>query len=174
MHNERETELDNAEAAAIDVTTAAPTTDALAVAQNEVQQLKNSLARVSADFENYKRRIGKDQLTWRQSSQIEIFMALLSTVDDFEQAFLQYEAGKNPELDQWITGFKMIHQSFHDLLTKFNIKVIDASMPFNPEYHEAIAQVAAAQPSGTIVTVHQKGFVLGDRVLRPAKVTVAQ
>ncbi|HLB40824.1 MAG TPA: nucleotide exchange factor GrpE, partial [Candidatus Babeliales bacterium] len=98
----------------------------------------------------------------------------LSTVDDFEQAFLQYEAGKNPELDQWITGFKMIHQSFHDLLTKFNIKVIDASMPFNPEYHEAIAQVAAAQPSGTIVTVHQKGFVLGDRVLRPAKVTVAQ
>ncbi len=141
----------------------------------ELQQLRSSLARVSADFENYKKRVIKDQVAWRQNSQAEIFLELLVTIDGFDQAFAQYESGKNPELDNWITGFQMIHKNFHDLLKKFNLKIIDENLPFNPEYHEAIAQVEVEnKASGEIVMVHQKGFILGDRVLRPATVTVAK
>lgn len=141
----------------------------------EIQQLRSSLARVSADFENYKKRVTKDQAAWRQNSQAEIFLELLVTIDSFDQAFAQYEAGKHPELDNWMTGFQMIHKNFNDLLKKFKLTVIDGNLPFNPEYHEAIAQVVADhKASGEIVTVHQKGFMLGDRVLRPATVTVAK
>src|SRR3990167_5559181 len=140
--------------------------------EQELQQLRSALARVSADFENYKKRITKDQAAWRQNSQAEIFLELLVTIDSFDQAFTQYESGKNPELDNWITGFQMIHKNFHDLLKKFKITIIDENLPFNPEYHEAIAQVVADNKAvGEIVTVHQKGFMLGERVLRPATVT---
>ncbi|HLB93732.1 MAG TPA: nucleotide exchange factor GrpE [Candidatus Babeliales bacterium] len=143
--------------------------------EQELQQLRSALARVSADFENYKKRITKDQAAWRQNSQAEIFLELLVTIDSFDQAFTQYESGKNPELDNWITGFQMIHKNFHDLLKKFKITIIDENLPFNPEYHEAIAQVVADNKAvGEIVTVHQKGFMLGERVLRPATVTVAK
>lgn len=141
----------------------------------ELQQLRSSLARVAADFENYKKRVTKDQAAWRQNSQAEVFLELLVTIDSFDQAFAQYETGKNPELDNWITGFQMIHKSFNDLLKKFNLKIIDENLPFNPEYHEAIAQVVVEnKAAGEIVTVHQKGFMLGERVLRPATVTVAK
>lgn len=143
--------------------------------EQELQQLRSALARVSADFENYKKRITKDQAAWRQNSQAEIFLELLVTIDSFDQAFTQYESGKNPELDNWITGFQMIHKNFHDLLKKFKITIIDENLPFNPEYHEAIAQVVADNKAvGEIVMVHQKGFMLGERVLRPATVTVAK
>lgn len=143
--------------------------------EQELQQLRSALARVSADFENYKKRVTKDQAAWRQNSQAEIFLELLVTIDSFDQAFTQYESGKNPELDNWITGFQMIHKNFHDLLKKFKITIIDENLPFNPEYHEAIAQVVADNKAvGEIVTVHQKGFMLGERVLRPATVTVAK
>lgn len=143
--------------------------------EQELQQLRSALARVSADFENYKKRVTKDQAVWRQNSQAEIFLELLVTIDSFDQAFTQYESGKNPELDNWITGFQMIHKNFHDLLKKFKITIIDENLPFNPEYHEAIAQVVADnKAAGEIVTVHQKGFMLGDRVLRPATVTVVK
>ena len=141
----------------------------------ELQQLRSSLARVSADFENYKKRVTKDQAAWRQNSQAEVFLELLVTIDSFDQAFMQYESGKNPELDNWMTGFQMIHKNFQDLLKKFNLKIIDETLPFNPEYHEAIAQVEIEnKAAGEIVMVHQKGFILGDRVLRPATVTVAK
>lgn len=141
----------------------------------ELQQLRSSLARVSADFENYKKRVTKDQAAWRQNSQAEIFLELLVVIDSFDQAFAQYESGKSPELDKWMTGFQMIHKNFHDLLKKFKLQIIDENLPFNPEYHEAIAQVTAENKTpGEIVTVHQKGFMLGERVLRPATVTVAK
>jgi len=142
---------------------------------NQVGQLKSSFARISADFENYKKRISKDQINWRHNNQSEIFLELLLTIDSFDQAFYKYESGKNPELDAWLEGFKMIHKNFYSFLDKFNIKIIDSNIPFDPEYHEALSQVESDKhDSGEIVEVLQKGFILGDRVLRPAKVSVAK
>jgi molecular chaperone GrpE len=143
--------------------------------KSEMQQLKDSFLRLNADFENYKKRIVKEKATWITDCQANILSDLLPIVDDFDRAFLGYKKGENKDIDKWLEGFELIYKSFYKFLDKYEIKEITDFSIFNPEYHEAIAQVESEKhKSGDIVSVLQKGFILKDRVLRPARVTVAK
>jgi len=148
--------------------------DELAKAQALVQEFKDALQRERADFQNYRRRMEKERETLRPNITAEVMTKMLPVVDDIERAMGSIPA-EDKEKD-WVTGILQISRKFTNLLEAEGIKVISPlGEPFDPKFHEAIG---ADEPtdeieSGHITAVLQKGYVKGDRVLRPAMVRVA-
>ncbi|KKP35553.1 MAG: Protein GrpE [candidate division TM6 bacterium GW2011_GWF2_32_72] len=141
--------------------------------ENQKDKLQESYIRLVADFENYKRRVEKEKLGWVKMAQSNVFYDLLPVIDDFDRALKEKEA--DASMTVWLEGFKLIRKSLDKILDKYEIKYIDCSIPFNPELHEAVAQIDSANhKSGQIVEVYQSGYIMKDQVLRPAKVVVAK
>lgn len=143
--------------------------------QIELRQAKDTLLRLNADFDNYKKRVVKEKANWLLDAQAEVIVSLLPIIDDFDRAMNESkkkEQGK--DLEVWISGFELIHKAFHKFLDKYNIKEITGFIHFDPEFHEAISQVDSDQESGTIIDIVQRGYTFNDKVLRPAKVVVAK
>lgn len=131
---------------------------------------------VSADFENYKKRVMQEQKNWIATAQADILSDLLTIVDNFERALKEQEKQEfSKELHVWLQGISMIYQLLQKLLEKSDVEKITQDDTFNPIYHEAVMQVDAPEhESGTIVEVLQKGYLFKGKVLRPAKVSVAK
>lgn len=143
----------------------------LTTCQNELATWKEQCVRVTADFENYKRRMSKEQAQWTFISQKSIMLDLVNTLDDFERALEQHE---NQE-DALYKALEMMHKSLVKLLEKHDVKSFASYDQFDPELHEAIAHVPSPdKESGDIVDVVSKGYMIKDKVLRYAKVAVAQ
>ncbi len=136
--------------------------------------VKSQLLRVTADFQNFKSRIEKERMQYIQIGHLSVVEKLLPIVDDVDRAIS--EARKKDDTDQaWLSGFDLIAKSLCKLLDECGVKLIEQNSSFDPELHEALAQVENADyESGAIVQVMQKGFMIGERVLRPVKVTVAK
>jgi len=143
---------------------------------DQVQLWKDRFARVSADLENFKRRVEKERTHWMQVAQADLMLDLLSIVDDFERALQQGDTQDlAPEMKTWLNGFTMIGQSLFKMLQKYGLQEITEQKNFDPNLHEAMAQIESpVHESGQIVEVLQKGYRLNDQILRPAKVTVAK
>lgn len=134
---------------------------------------KNRAIQASADFENYKKRVEKERVQWMSAAQSAVLLDLISVVDDFDRAFEQKE--KTADMAQWLAGFELIYKGVHKLLEKYGIKEMKVEKTFDPSLHEAIMQVESAEhTSGDVVKVLQKGYMLKDQILRPAKVSVAK
>ncbi len=142
----------------------------------ECEQWKDKFVQVSADMQNYKRRVEKEQSMWTRRAQEDVLIKLLTIVDDFDRALAEHEKHeRTPELDTWLEGFELIGKGLYKFLGNMNVVEIKQMKTFDPTLHEAIAQVDMPDKSeGDIVDVVQKGFMFGDEVLRPAKVTVAK
>lgn len=140
----------------------------------ELQEWKSRFVRVSADLENFRRRVEKERIDWMRVAQAEVLQDLLSVVDDFDRA-LQEGEKSDSDIASFLEGFSLISKSLYKLLEKYGVTEITEHKTFDPNLHEAIAQVDSPDhQSGEIVQVMQKGFMLKDKVLRPAKVTVAK
>lgn len=144
--------------------------------QVDLQQWKDSALRMSADFENFKRRTVKERATWVEDARADVLGDLLTIIDNFDRAFEQSQViDGDPKLAVWLQGFAMIRKSLYDLLARYEVKIMPDDLPFDPQYHEAIAQVPSEKVvSGQIVEIVQKGFLINGRVLRVARVVVAQ
>jgi molecular chaperone GrpE len=144
--------------------------------KKELAYWKDQFLRSKADFENFKRRIEKEQTQWFQTAQAVLLFDLLNVVDDFDRAFEEKQKeGYSLELKAWIEGFELIRKSLHKLLSKYDVKEIKIEAEFDPRIHEAVAQVDSPDhKAGQIVDVIQKGYTFKDAVLRPAKVTIAR
>jgi molecular chaperone GrpE len=130
---------------------------------------------LSADFQNYKKRIDHERVEWSQEAQRKVFLELLEIIDNFERALDVERKRETTEGVAWLAGFEMIYQSLEKLIHSFGVKEITDFSVFNPKYHEALMQVESADhTSGEIVQVLQKGYVMNDKVIRPATVSVAQ
>jgi len=144
--------------------------------KEKINSLQEQLARLTADFQNYKKRTEKDQLLWTDRARSDVFSALLPSIDNFDRALL--DAQKNEQSDsfkEWITGFALISKSLYEMLAAQKVTPIEQITVFDPHLHEAVVQVESADhESGAIVEVLQKGFMFKDTVLRTAKVTVAK
>ena len=142
----------------------------------EVAEWKDKFVRLNADFENFKKRMIEQQRLWIGTAQAEIFVDLLTITDNFERALTEHEKQeKTPESKAWIEGFALIYQSLVALFHKFGLEEITQHDTFNPIYHEALVQVDSPDhEAGAIVEVMQKGYRFKDKVLRPAKVSVAK
>lgn len=144
--------------------------------KNELQQVRDSLLRLSADFDNYKRRIEKEKINWIEMAKSDMLLDILDIVDNFDRAMSeQKKSDSNKDLSVWISGFEMIYKSLYKFLEQNGVKEISETTSFDPELHEAISQIESEKhKSGDIVSVLQKGFMLKDKILRPAKVIVAK
>lgn len=137
----------------------------LVACQAAQQEWKEKYLRVMADMANYNKHIEKERALWSQLARADLLTPLLDVVDNFDRAAQTEEL--NP-------GIKMIHSAFVEFLKNAGVQEVSYDA-FNPELHEALMQVdAEGKDSGTIVAVMQKGYALGEKVLRPAKVSVTK
>ena len=147
---------------------------ALEEAQAKTREYSEGWQRERADFNNYKRRIERDQQTLSQSITGEILKKYLSVLDDMDRAVKMRPA--EGDLSAWSAGIELIYRKLQNILDQEGIKRIPAEAEeFDPTRHEAITyEESPDHASGAVIGVVQEGYTLGDRVLRPARVRVAR
>jgi len=148
----------------------------LEACKTELQGLKERYIRVSADLQNYAKRVEKEKAQWIRIAQSELLLDLLAVVDDFDRALQESKKMDVPTgCSAFVDGVAMIYKSFFKFLKKNEVAEISEMTIFDPHLHEAISQIDSPDhKSGEIVEVLQKGFMLKDKILRPAKVVVAK
>ncbi len=135
--------------------------------EKELAEAKQRYFSLAADFDNVRKRASKEYESMRFEISTRLLRPILEIVDDFERAL---EAEKSNQ-----EGLLLIKKAFEKYLQQNNVSVIESSTHFDPEIHEAVMYVAdSGVQSGLIVSVLQKGYLFQERVLRPAKVSVAQ
>jgi molecular chaperone GrpE len=148
--------------------------DALTTCMQEMTQWKERYLHVSADLANYKRRVEKDQIQWTTMAQARVLTPLLGIVDNFERAMIDKPDTSDEKVNAWIKGMTMVQNDVQKLLHSFGVKEVPTQGEFDPLYHEALMNVSAEnKASGSIVAVLEKGYMIGDTVLRVAKVSIA-
>ena len=146
----------------------------LKACKQSLAEWQEKFARLSADFENYKKRLSREQASWKQLAQIQVLTDLLPIIDNFERAMTHVDTVRSKSDESWVDGIAMIYSSFLDYLQKVGIKEV-SYQTFDPVFHEALMHVESPDhKSGEIVQIMEKGYLLGDRVLRPAKISVAK
>ncbi|MCX8044850.1 MAG: nucleotide exchange factor GrpE [Desulfobacterota bacterium] len=142
--------------------------------RQENKDLSDRLLRTLAEFDNYRKRVTKEKEDLIAYGTEKLASALLPVLDNFERACEQAHTAQ--DVRQVIEGVEMILKQFRETLEKFHIKSFHAAgEPFDPEKHEAIAQQEHdTYPPNTVTAEVQKGYVLGDKLLRPARVIVAK
>jgi molecular chaperone GrpE len=145
----------------------------LADAQAKASEYLDGWQRARAEFANYKKRADKERDEIVQNATIETLRKLLPVIDDFDRAVANVPADKAD--DELLKGFSLIHRKLLALLDNAGVKVINpVGEEFDPAFHEAIGRDESGDVhSGHITVVLQKGYVYGDKVLRPALVRVA-
>lgn len=145
----------------------------LILAQKEAQANQDARLRTLAEFQNYKKRVERELSESYQRASLDMLVKLLPIIDDFERGFsnLPDEIKGHP----WLEGISLIQRKFQKLLEDYDVAVIDpVGEVFDPNRHEAVGvEESAAVESGHVATTLQKGYVCGERVLRPALVRVA-
>ena len=149
--------------------------------KDETEELKARIAdledknlRMMAEFDNYRRRTNKEKLELMATAGERIFTEMLPLIDDFERAVSAME--KTDDIDSVREGIRLIQQKFLAFLAKNDVHVIEtASADFNTDEHEAVTTFAAGEENkGKVIDCTQKGYKLGDKVIRFAKVVVGE
>lgn len=140
-------------------------------AEARAAEYKDGWARAQADFQNYRRRLERDNELTYISMKGDIVRKILPVLDDLERA-LQNRPADSP----WANGIELIARKLQNVIESEGIKRIEAEgVEFDPNFHEAIShEPADGVKSGYVIGVVQNGYMLGDRVIRPALVRVAQ
>jgi molecular chaperone GrpE len=151
----------------------AETTDSLQAAQQERDALRDRLLRTAAEFDNFRKRVDRERRELSEFAASDILVELLPIVDNFERAL---QAPAPAEADSFRTGIEMIHRQMLDLLRKRGVKPIEAlGADFDPNFHQAVIHEASPDHrDGEVMAELQRGYMLGDRLLRPAMVKVAK
>ena len=140
--------------------------------QQPEQEVDDRLLRLAADFENYKKRATRARLEYVALANERLVKDLLPILDDLERAL---EAAAEHEEAKLEEGVRLVHRSLAHLLEREGLKQIDTEGVFDPHVHEALlAQPSEEHESGDVLDVIQKGYRLGDRVIRPARVIVSE
>lgn len=136
------------------------------------------LLRTAADLENFKKRAARERIEAAQSATAVLLQKLLPVLDHFEmaQTAAQTTEATPAGIESLQTGIAMIQQQLKGILAETGLEEIDArGKPFDPTWHEAVAQMETADvPEGQVVQQIRKGYRLKDRLLRPATVVVAR
>src|SRR3954470_19179977 len=136
----------------------------------ERDESRSSLQRLKADFNNYRKRAARDQKSLATRAAESLVKELLPVVDDLERALVAAEEHEEAQLED---GVRLVHQSLVQTLAKQGLEEIETDGRFDPHVHEALLSQPSEAEEGTVVEVLAKGYRLGDRVLRPARVIVA-
>ena len=147
--------------------------DPLAELRRERDDFKDKWLRKTAEFDNYRKRIERERREQADQAVVNLMQELLLVVDDFDRA-LTIEAGGGA--DAYRKGVELIHQKLHDLLRKRGVKAFDVlGTDFDPNIHQAVMHESSPDHrEGEVIGEMQKGYMMGDRLLRPAMVKVAK
>ena len=143
----------------------------VALLERERDELIDDLKRVAADFDNYRKRALRDQQALIARAHERLVKELLPVVDDLERALVAAEEHEEAKLEE---GVRLVHRELRDALAKEGLVEIETDGEFDPHVHEALLTQPSDEDEGAILQVIQKGYRLGDRVLRPARVVVSQ
>lgn len=149
-----------------------------AVTSSEAERKRDEyydlLLRKTAEFDNFRKRIGRERQAVAEAAAADLLTELLPLVDDLERA-LSAEADDG-QANAYRRGVELIHRQLLDVLSKRGVRPIEAlGADFDPYYHQAVAHDAAAgRRDGEVIEEFRRGYMLGDRLLRPAMVKVAK
>ena len=137
----------------------------------KASEYKDGWVRSQAEFQNYKKRIERDNELMYASMKGDIIKKMLPALDDLERALQN-----RPAEDAWANGIELIARKLQNILESEGVRRIEANgAAFDPTFHEAITHEPSADiESGYVIAVVQNGYMLGERVIRPALVRVAQ
>ena len=144
--------------------------DELAQMTRERDEYLDSLQRLKAEFDNYRKRSARDQESLVARAGERLVRELLPVLDDLERALVAAEQHEEAKLED---GVRLVHRQLAELLRKEGLVEIETNGKFDPHVHEALLSQPSEAEEGSVLDVLQKGYVLGDRVLRPARVVVA-
>ena len=150
--------------------------DIIEALQKQIEDTTNELLKSKAEFINYRKRLEDEKLRVFKYCNEDLIMELLPTIDNFERAIKLDDTNLEDELSKFLEGFKMIYCNLLNIIKKYGVIEIDGfNKPFNPTYHQAVLteKVEGVEP-GYVVEVLQKGYILKDKVIRPAMVKVSE
>jgi molecular chaperone GrpE len=139
--------------------------DELSAALKERDEYLDALQRLKAEFDNYRKRVARDQQELAARAHERLVKELVPILDDLERA-LAHEG----DLDE---GIRLVHRQFSDALAKEGLTEVATDGKFDPHTQEALLSQPSDAEEGTVIEVLQKGYRLGDRVLRPARVVIS-
>ena len=142
----------------------------LAALEAERDEYLSDLKRVAADFENYRKRAARDQASLVARAHERLVKELIPVLDDLERAL---EAAAQHEEAKLEEGVRLVHRALADALGREGLAEIETNGKFDPHTQEALLSQASEKEEGTVIQVLQKGYTLGDRVLRPARVIIS-
>jgi molecular chaperone GrpE len=153
--------------------TEAASSDALARAQRERDEMYDRLLRKTAEFENYRKRIERERREQADQAVVDLLLDLLLVVDDFDRA-LTIDA--TDKASAYRKGVELIHAKLHDLLKRNGVRPIESlGNDFDPNLHQAVvSETSPEHREGEVIGELRRGYMMGDRLLRPAMVKVAK
>lgn len=141
--------------------------------KGDLEKEKDKFLRLFAEFENYKKRTSKERMDLFKTAGQEVIVSLLPVMDDFERALKELAKSKDKEM---FKGVELINNKFRETLKIKGLQEIDAKQgdAFDAEIHDAITQIPAPDKKlkGKLIDVVEKGFKLGDKIIRHPKVVV--
>lgn len=141
--------------------------------QEDLAKEKDKFLRLFAEFENYKRRTSKERMELFKTAGQEVIVALLPVIDDFDRAMKELAKSDDKEMYK---GVELINNKFNEILKGKGLQVLEVNQgdSFDAELHDAITQIPAPDKKmkGKIIDVIEKGFTLGDKIIRHPKVVV--
>jgi molecular chaperone GrpE len=144
----------------------------LAELQQELETMKDKYLRNAAEFENFRRRSIQEKSQWIKNATQRLVLELCDVNDNFERALITHDDHKqNGSFEE---GIRLIYQQISTILEKEGVKKIEAlEADFDPQFHEALAQIPSELEENKIAAVIQNGYTMNDLVIRPARVAVS-
>lgn len=147
--------------------------DEVEILKEKNADLLKTVQMLQAEFENYQKRVDRDRQAHSAMSNKSLILNILPVIDNFEMA-LKSEEHKTAN-DDFIKGIELIYAQMLDVLKKEGLRAIQTeNQKFNPYQHECLMQEESEQETGTIIEEFQKGYMLKEQVIRPAKVKIAK
>jgi len=143
----------------------------IAALEAERAELLDRLRRTAADFDNFRKRAARDQESLVARAHERLMKTLLPVVDDLERALVAAAEHEEAKLEE---GVRLVARELHEALKREGLEEIEADGKFDPHVHEALLSQPSEADEGSVIEVLQKGYRLGDRVLRPARVVISQ
>lgn len=155
-----------------DAAEAVASTDPVSDLQRERDDYYDRWVRKAAEFDNYRKRVERERREQADQKVVDLLQDLLQVVDDFDLALT---VASDDSAGPYRKGFELIHSKLHDLLRRHRVRAIDAlGTDFDPNVHQAVIQeVSPSHREGEVIGELRRGYMMGDRLLRPAMVKVA-
>ena len=144
--------------------------DRLSALEAERDEAVDRWKRAAADFDNYKKRAARERVEYVTLANERLVKELLPILDDLERALAAVGEHQEATVEE---GVRLVHRSLASLLERNGVEEISTEGQFDPHVHEALLSQPSEAEEGSVIDVVQKGYRLGDRVVRPARVVVA-